>query len=812
MGEYQYPEAQTVAQSDVYEPPMEYVHQEIGSISDKARIYHAIVRWTILVLVFLLPLFFLPWTSSILELNKQFLLVIGTGIAMIAWLLGVVISGQVSYRATMLDKGVLAFLGATIVAAALSISPVKSIFGMGVSLSESLVSIASLTILYFLAVNTFEDRGRALRSTLLVSMTIALVFGLAQLFTLYVLPFSFAHSRAFNSLGSINVMGVAAAMMLPLFIRMRVRIISSLPWLDVMKLGMIASLAILAILNWWILWAIAFTGIAPLIVLDSIGMAVNRKEGTPFRMTRFLLPMTVIVVGAFLMIVNFSYNPVKSQLPVEVAPGFSFSGRVAQSVLQESLITGYGPENFSIAFDKYGAAQLANTNLSNAKFFDAASQVFNTVVHGGIISALAILLLLGSIIRMILGYKQAIMTHATPADELSGMLAAVIAGCGAFFLYPFNLTLMALFYMVLALTGLLVWGATQRIINIEDRPAFSLGASLGFIAGLVIVLTGTYFLSTRYAADAQYVAAAKSTTVDAASNTLVKAINWDGHNDIYYRSLSQVILAQLQDEIGKKDKDANRATRVQNLMDSAIRVAQGAVQVEARESANWFNLGTVYQSLIGLRENADKSAEEAYLKAGELRPGDASFQNRIGAMYMAKADLLRQLSRSAGSNAASYNQEADASLIKAEDAFKKAIEQSPSFGLAIYNLGSVYDRQGKVNEAVKEIEKIIPFNANDPDLVFELGLLYLRANRKADAMAAFERVVQISPTYANAHWYLALLYEERKEIPSAIEQLELILAVEANKDNQTVLDKLNALKAGQIPNPPTKAVTQKPLR
>lgn len=801
-------ESMTPVAASVHEEAFSGAQEAPAAISEKALVYHAVVRWVVYMATFALPLFFLPWTTSILELNKQFLLVLAAGVGLIAWLLGVVISGQISFRVTMLDKGILAFLGATAVATLFSIAKLKSVFGLGVSLSESLLTILSLTILYFLAVNVFEDRGRSLRSTLLVSLTIALGYGLLQMFTVYLLPFSFANSRAFNTVGSINSLGIIAALALPLFAKARI-LVRGIAFLDVAKLGMVLSVIILALLNWWVLWIVAFAGMFLMIALDSVGAAIARQAGEGFKMAQFLLPMTVIVLGVFLMIIKFNLASVKGQLPIEIAPSFSFSADVATSVLGESLITGYGPENFSIAFDKYGASKLANSNLSNLKFFDSVSQAFNVLIHGGIISALALLFLLGSIVRLFAKYRNIVASHIVNREEVSGTFAALFAGCVALFVYPFNLSLMFVFYGLLALTGLLLWGHIKRVVNIEDRPTFSLAASLGFITGLIVVLSGTYFLSTKYAADARYASALAATDVTAAVDSLVKSINWDTNDDRYYRSLSQGMLGQLQQEINKKSTDT---AKIQNLIDSATAVAKRATEIAPRESNNWFNLGTVYQALIGLREGVDRLAEESYVKASELRPGDPAFYNRIGQMYLAKADLVRQLARSAGANATQFNQEADASLVKAEDAFKKAIEQSNNFGLAIYNLGAVYDRQGKVKEAIKQIEKIIPFNANQANMLFELGLLYYRDERKSDAMAAFQRTVLVSPDYANARWYLALLYEEKKEFPAAIEQLEKILAIEANKDNQTVIDKLNALKAGQTATPPAGVDNQQPLQ
>ena len=84
-----------------------------GRASDITEtVYKKVARWTLLISVVLLPLFFLPWTTSIIELNKQTLLVAVAGIGLVLWLLDLVMSGNLSWRFNPLDKGVVAIAGA----------------------------------------------------------------------------------------------------------------------------------------------------------------------------------------------------------------------------------------------------------------------------------------------------------------------------------------------------------------------------------------------------------------------------------------------------------------------------------------------------------------------------------------------------------------------------------------------------------------------------------------------------------------------------------------------------------------------------
>jgi len=777
------------------------------AVSEKADRYDTITRWVLYIGAALLPIFFLPWTTSVLELSKQTLLVLVAGAGLITWLLGVVISGQIKFRSTLLDKAVLITLGATVVATIFSITPDKSLFGVSISLSESLISVLALSIIYFLIVNIFDDRGKKLMSILAGSFVLTLVYGLFQMFAVYVLGFNFAHSRAFNTVGSLNSLGFLAAVALPLFIKNRLSV-AKIPFFDVAKIGVVVGLAILIILNWWVLWIVAITGMLALIAFDSINFALWNQGGR-FTLARFLMPMVIIVLGVFLMVVGFNLNSVKKNFPVEIGPSFSLSTQIAKGTLGENVLTGYGPENFSVAFDKYGAKALANSTLSNLKFFDGTSYVANIVVHQGIIGVLALLFLLGSIIYIFVRYRHYISEGMIDPHLSSAIFAAVMAASVGMFLYSFNTTLLFVFYVFLAMMALVVWGGKKRVVNIEDRPVFSLASSLGFIVGLISVLTGAYFITIHYLADVEFAKAQTETDSSKAAERIVTAINWDA-SDRYYRTASQVSLSILTTELQKKDRSADRATRVQNLIVSSRDLAIQATKLDPTESNNWFNLGTVYESLIGLVENADKFADEAYMKAAELRPGDASFYNRIGSMYLGKSEFDRQVARSAGANAAQFNANADAALLKAEENFKKAIELSSNYGLAIYNLAAVYDRQGKVTDAIKQIEKIAPFNAQDPNLIFQLGLLYFRANRKDDAYNAMQQAVFLKSDFANARWYLGLLLEERNDFPGAIVQIEKIL--ETNKDNQIVIQKLEQLRAGVAAIPPKRVIDQPPIQ
>ncbi|MFN7088536.1 MAG: hypothetical protein ACK4NX_01780, partial [Candidatus Paceibacteria bacterium] len=150
-------------------------------------VYKKAVRWVLLIGTVLMPLFFLPWTTSVLELNKQLLLAVVAGAGLVLWLLDVVMSGKLSWRFNMLEKGVLAFAGAVALSTIFSISKYKSLMGMAGSLSDSLLSVVSLALVFFLIVNSFDDGGKRIKKFFLASLNVAVLYGLLQIFGVQIL-------------------------------------------------------------------------------------------------------------------------------------------------------------------------------------------------------------------------------------------------------------------------------------------------------------------------------------------------------------------------------------------------------------------------------------------------------------------------------------------------------------------------------------------------------------------------------------------------------------------------------------------------
>ncbi len=767
-----------------------------SSDTNVSSIYRNLASWVLLVGVGAFLLFFLPLGTGPLEQNKELFLILFSGAALVFWLVDVVSSGYFKWRTNEFIKPVGALLLAVSLVSIFSAAKFKGLYGLSNSLSNSLVVVFGLSVVFFLIVNIFEDKGEKVQKFLALSLFGVFAYGVLQIFGINLIKLPIAKSQSFNTVGSLNTLGILAAASLPFLHKAYFPIRWFKNYLP--KVGLGLALLTLVILNWWVLWTVAIVGMFALVGFESL----NSKA---FKISKSVVPLIVIVLGVFLMVVHFEI-PLKNKLPVEIAPSHSLSWRIAKSVLKEKFILGYGPENFSLAFDRFGSPALSNTSFSTAKFYDATSEFLNSLVHGGIVLAAAFLFLLSFVTWKVFKFYK---DKASEGVLSEGTVSMMIALASAFFLYPFNISLMFVFYLTLAMVALVIWGDRQSNFSIEKSPILSLISSLGFIGGLILVLLTSYFGLLFYFSDVKYAKALKESDNQKSASVLAEAIKWNGNDDRYYRTLSQTALNMLAEEIKKPNSDPSKGKNMQNYITSSVNFAKKAADIGPKESLNWANLGNIYKSLLFVVDNVDKLAEDAYLKAAEFRTGDATYYNQIGNLYLTKGDRLLQLRNA--QNAAKVNPEAAAAYKKSEDALKKAVEISNNFGLAIYNLGTVYDRQGKTSEALKQLEKLAPFNSNQAGLMFELGLLYYRAGKKDDAFNQLQRAVLLAPDYANARWYLALIYEEKNDINLATEQLEKILSVDVNKDNQIVIEKLNNLKKGKLGIPPGGVLGQKPL-
>ncbi|MBI2057955.1 MAG: tetratricopeptide repeat protein [Candidatus Yanofskybacteria bacterium] len=790
-----------------------------------------IVRGLLLALTFLVPLFFLPFTApgDVLVFNKQILIFSLSLVGLVAWLAIVVQEGGLVSRKSGLEWGVLAVVAASLVSAILSFQVYWS-FTSGLGF----LTIFALALFFFLTLNFFEkkDIGKII-NVFITSVSLAVLASLLNLFGLPVFKLVSQISykdllvdSRFNTVGSASELGMLAVFALVLLIGSCFRLDSSDSKFKGLKLvaGLILAL-FLIVLNLWSLFVVLAVGMFGVVL--ALGLAQKNNPSSvlsggggqkiKLKTSQLVVPLVILVLsGVFALSSRYfdfglSGGLLKEKLPIETSLSQRGSLDIAVNAFKMKPAFGFGPGNYSLVYDQFKPDSINNTSFWSSRFSNSVSEFFDFLAEGGAVAVAALMILLFLIAR-------AIWRHS------SEVFPAFVTVLALFFLFPFNLPMLFGFWLLVSLTAVSAGAGRQETkIKMDDASFSSIAISLAFVLVLVSGLVGAYLLAQKYRGELYFAQAARMSGADRAEiDSMIllvgKAVSADKNNSSYLNSLANLLLRRVSLDIkDKEDKPEEVKKRIEDNTRTIIQTANQMTVVQKNNSASWFNAGLVYENLIGFVGGADEAALTAYREYLKKSPKDPNGYVRIGNIYLLRADNTGAALREAKSKGQEVKNEEEIKTAvtkdykNAEDSYKKAIELKADLATALYNLGTVYEREAKLKEAVKQLELTKLLNQSNPGLAFELGLLYYRDNQKDKALAEMTRAVSLFKDYSNARWYLALMLEEKGELDSAIAQLQEILKLDANKDNPVVLEKIAALEKGKREFPPGKITSKKPL-
>ncbi|MEK7451849.1 MAG: tetratricopeptide repeat protein [Patescibacteria group bacterium] len=378
-------------------------------------------------------------------------------------------------------------------------------------------------------------------------------------------------------------------------------------------------------------------------------------------------------------------------------------------------------------------------------------------------------------------------------------------------LFSFNMTLVILLFV---LTGLLtsVLIKKEKTISFSNSALLAFGSSVLFVAFTLLLFLGIFLATERYAAETAFAKAVRADRSRADVKTLVsdldRAATLNQFDDGAYRNLAQALILRVNDEL--KSASGNSALNdqskqyIQSLVAAAVNASVRATNLSPHQVSNWTVQGDVYRSLASVVPNAIDFSIKAYQKAILLEPNNPSHWMELGKTNLISADANLLLTTAKDPTIASKaKQDTEKLLREARVSFEKAIALKANFAPAHYQLGLVYEREGKIDLAIGKIESVAKYNTEDVGVAFEIGVLYLKRNGKEDlarAQNAFEHAVKLSPSYSNAHWYLASIYEKQQKRDLAISEIEIVAKL--NPGNQIVKVRLDKLKSGALSQEP----------
>jgi tetratricopeptide (TPR) repeat protein len=758
-----------------------------------------VIDWCVIGLAVLLPIWFMPLTLDILELNKQTLLVILTMVAVVAWVGKGLLERSFSLTRSWVHLVVLFFLGGYLVTSFFSLDKYLSFVGNIGQMQWAFATIAACVFMYFVIVNRFRSAGQVYDLVLwfLLGSTLAGLYGLLQMTGLYVLGFwGVTASKTFNSVGTVNALGVfmvvptvIAASLTVLGCKEKTCVLARGNWIAsfwkiIVWAALITGVLVSIVVDFWVVWAGILFGTALIVVIPFLR---TRRFGHPVTLA---VPTVLAVVSVLLLLFR---TPLNLQIPSEVSPSASHSWQIAQQVLRDAPLFGSGPGTWIYDYAKYRSPGVNLSNFWNVRFERGLSAFLTMLAMIGLVgTTLWLILVISAVV------KSSLHLVRERNDDLWQAYLTIFVGWATLvfiaFFYNYNVTHHVAFWFLLALLGILVSQGEYRW-DARMKSVITTVLSILFILLAVGAVSVTWLAGQRLVADAQYSASVASfqrgDSIDTSISHLNTAVLLNRLNDVYYRNLSQAYLIKAGRMI-QGNPDEATARLINTNVASAVENGKRATEIAPANVDNWANLASIYQAIASFTRGADEFAIKNYVDALSREPNNPVFSNEIGKLHVLRSDAYRTLLNSSDeATRKDAQQNMNDELNKAADSFNQSITAKADYAPAHFNLGVVYERQGRLKDAVVKLEQVLGANPSDVGVAFQLATLDYRVGDKDKAQNLFEQITKAMPNYANARWFLSVIYEEKGLYDQAIKEVEQVKAT--NPGNATVDQRLAAL-------------------
>lgn len=760
-----------------------------------------------LVLIFLLPIFFIPGGALAIDSAKSALFSLGTVLMALTFLFESWRQGGVVWPKHYIVTTVAALPLVYLLSALLSTPSSLSLIGYGLEVGTFGYILLGSSALIIGSV-IYSDNTRVLQAfvALLASLSVVALFMLVKLLThgnsLNLGVFSGVMA---NPLGSWTDLSVAFGL-LAVFASL---VIGMIPMKSSFKLipyvVYLLSLALLVIFSFPT--ALILTLGASVLVffyfyrVESTFLAIPEESITsevrdePQRFSGFFTRSTILPLILALVSLLFLINPtiskdaklssfVSSKFQVsntDVRPSLSATLNISKAVLSQVTLLGSGPNTFGADWLIYKPVAVNSTPFWSVAFpFGVGfipTQVATTGILGTFIWVIFFILLLGLGLKSFNRIPQARSIRFT---LVASFFISLILWVSSILYSPSETMLMlafifaGIFLSVCRETGVI----PHSTFNFKESTQSRFIAMVVLVAVTVGALTvgwvsGRKALASYHFNKASNLANTANVPIDQIEGELDQAVKL-APLDTYYLAISRLnfskATAAAQSATGTPEKNKKI---FEDALAKSIEAGKSATAVNSANYLNWANLGEIYTAMVppplqvpGAYENATLALNEA----GKRNPTNPEIQLLLARLEIAKGnvDAARSHLQSA---VALKNDYADAYILSAQ--------------LEI--------QQKNVAGAISSTE-VAANLLNNAGLYFELGVLKFAANDFQGAATALRKSLSLTPDYANAKFYLGLTLAKLGNYEEAISIYEdLDKSNPGNTDVKAALEALHKL-------------------
>jgi tetratricopeptide (TPR) repeat protein len=789
------------AESETHNPVVPVSSQGIGTSVERpdpgkdkiTQIIQKTVQYMVVALMFLVPLFFVPGLPASLGFDKVLITVtIGLSIVLFTSLLALR-SKNVTTVLPMALAVFWVFVAVAFLGGFLSGDIQDSLRG-SVFEPQTAGFFATMALLMTVPLVMQQSKLMSLRALILfgAAAVVLIVYTLLRVVTgVGFLSLGSFQNVTFSPIGSFNDLAIFAA----LAVILGLITLLQLPLRKGMQFGVAAliaaSLAILAIVNFFHLWVVVgFFGLLFLVyTFTRDTLFAPTKEEVKTAISPVLIGATMMVcIVSILFVVAGEYlggriSSVTNINYVEVRPSITATLDIARGVYADDVLLGVGPNRFADAWRMHKDPSINGTLFWNTDFNAGFGFVPTIFINLGILGG--ILIVAFHALYLFLGYRMLLRGSSVDSFWFYFGVTTFVASVflwGMSYVYvsgPAILLLAALF------TGL-SFVAYQALV-----PKSSLTLPLvssrrqGFFLMTVVIVVITASVSILFTIGKQYVAQAQFTEARLTAQTpeefqqKVAAAAGQFRDDTFVGAIAQAKLITLRQMMVKPEPTEEDQAQFINTAGQAIELANLAISLDP---SNPDARGILADILILLAAAGVTDAENR--ATGVLE--DARWRDPLNPSYdLMGAYMAVQLNDNG----------------QARERIKKALELKPNFSEALFLSSQIDIKEGKIDDAINTTRAIISLEPNNPTRYYQLGVLFAAKKETDNAVLAYEAAIARDPNFANARYMLALALLDAKRLDEALKQLRIVK--ETNQDNEQLGNLISQLETNGLPLVPT---------
>ncbi len=727
-------------------------------------------------LIFIAPLFFLPYTTEHFDINKQILFWLIVPVLALLRIVESVREGFTGVKKNIIDLLVLAYAISALFSALLGLHTHTSIFGSFGIPGDSFLNIMNFAVFYLVISGMRRDRESVKQylDVLLHSFAAILVLAalnLAGFFADMAWAGVALRSLLFFVSGSTGSFFVFCAVMLALLTGLMLfskvddyksKVYHLLLWL--------AALSLLVLSGNQAAWITAIFGTLAGSLFFYLGSDIAHSP-----------KINLIIPAVLILAVLGGYSV--SAMKIFTAPkiigeldrpslNFSDAWTISRNSIRANLFFGNGPGTFDLVFSKYRPSSMNYGENWNYRFDKLPSRIMDLAASQGLLGIIFYLALLAAFFTGIFRLLKGKWGEISPENKtmiyplLAGLAAAVAAAAlsGYFFALDF------LFWLFL---GMLMFfqkeqsASAAKYYRLIPAPKED-SRSGGLIYRILLAVLAAFFAGWLYSDVAAVSYWYADTVYNGSPNDIravLKAAAIDPGRSEYGLRLSKLFLEKSKQELSSGNRQDEVA--IKGTIDQAVGWAEQAAAANINSVAARENLGILYRDFAPYVDNSESIALIHFKRAKDMEPSNPVLPAEIGKLYLKQKEA---------ENAVAYIQE--------------ALDLKSDYAEAQFYLAKAYGELGKDSEALS-IFTSLSSRYNDPEIFFEMGRIYYNQKDLEQAEEAFQRVLALVPSHANSFYGLALIYESEGDIEQAIKYYNRVL--ELNPANEEILSKIKSL-------------------